>query len=317
MNINETVEEEYCKKRAKHFRIFVTIVAIILLILPAFGFGYLLIQIGKLGEKVDLFQSQLLLYIEHNSSKVIDEEYIESENEPTLSSGVILEPNEIYVEEELIESTLDSGGKRVYLTFDDGPSYYTGKILDILAEYDVLATFFVVGDKPERMDDLYVRIVEEGHEIAAHSYTHDYAEIYQSPEALLLDIQLIQEKIKALTGTDSMIYRFPGGSSNNVIKNNIGEYIALVEELGLVYYDWNVSVIEPSADSGTSAKMLADTVVNEILKNNYSIVLMHDDYYKPITVQALPLILEQLQNEEIEILPITEQTIPIKHVEIQ
>ena len=67
--------------------------------------------------------------------------------------------------------------KTVYLTFDDGPSRNTDKILDILKEYDVKATFFVVGKTDEHSVRAYQRIVEEGHTLAMHSYSHKYEEV--------------------------------------------------------------------------------------------------------------------------------------------
>lgn len=314
MDIDEMVKQEYRQRRNRRIQQVLIILFLFLLVSPMFTFGYLMIQIVELGEKVDLFQVQLLTYIEHNSSKVIEVEPIASDLMSALSEAELSETNSIYWEIEQIENSITPEGKHVYLTFDDGPSYYTGRILDILEEYDVKATFFVVGNKPEQMDDLYVRIVEDGHELALHSYTHEYSQIYESPDALILDVELIQEKIKRLTGVESNIYRFPGGSSNGYIKSNVQEYISVIERLGLIYYDWNVSVVEPNVESVTSPQALADAVVKEILKNTQSIVLLHDDYYKPLTVQALPFIIEKLQKENIAILPITENTNPIKHI---
>lgn len=307
MDMSEVSKREYRERRVKRIKHFILGIVCVLLIIPIFTCAYLMTRVVELDEKIDLFQRQLLTYIEHNSTKVLDIEQVALENE-------LLETGTIRWEIDLMENGVPTTGKQVYLTFDDGPSYYTNDILDILEEYNVLATFFVVGNKNQQMDDLYVRIVEDGHELAVHSYTHDYSQIYASTDALLLDIQLTQEKLIRLTGSESKIYRFPGGSSNSYIKNYVEEYITLINELGLIYYDWNVSVVEPSWNSSTTAQELANTVVQDILKNNQSIVLMHDDYYKPLTIQALPFIIEQLQEEDIEILPITESTNPVKHV---
>lgn len=307
MDMSEVSKREYRERRVKRIKHFILGIVCVLLIIPIFTCAYLMTRVVELDEKIDLFQRQLLTYIEHNSTKVLDIEQVALENE-------LLETGTIRWEIDLMENGIPATGKQVYLTFDDGPSYYTNDILDILEEYNVLATFFVVGNKNQQMDDLYVRIVEDGHELAVHSYTHDYSQIYASTDALLLDIQLTQEKLIRLTGSESKIYRFPGGSSNSYIKNYVEEYITLINELGLIYYDWNVSVVEPSWNSSTTAQELANTVVQDILKNNQSIVLMHDDYYKPLTIQALPFIIEQLQEEDIEILPITESTNPVKHV---
>ena len=83
------------------------------------------------------------------------------------------------------------GKKRVYLTFDDGPSDNTEEILDILKKYDVKATFFVVGNTSEHGQELLKRIVEDGHSIGIHSYSHKYSSIYDSEEAFFEDFNKI------------------------------------------------------------------------------------------------------------------------------
>ena len=93
-----------------------------------------------------------------------------------------------------------SSGKKVYLTFDDGPSSNTDQILDILKDYDVKATFFVVGKTDERSVKAYQRIVEEGHTLAMHSYSHRYDEIYESKEAFARDLNSLQEYLYETTG---------------------------------------------------------------------------------------------------------------------
>ena len=106
--------------------------------------------------------------------------------------------------------------KRIYLTFDDGPSRNTDKILDILKEYDVKATFFVVGKTDEESVRAYQRIVAEGHTLAMHSYSHKYSEIYASKESFEQDLRQLQEYLYQITGVWPRFYRFPGGSSNTV-----------------------------------------------------------------------------------------------------
>ena len=102
--------------------------------------------------------------------------------------------------------------KRVYLTFDDGPSSNTIKILDILKEKDVKATFFVVGRLSDTTTPIYKRIVDEGHTLGMHSYTHVYKDIYPSEDAFEYDLDRIQALIYEQTGVLSKYYRFPGGS---------------------------------------------------------------------------------------------------------
>lgn len=115
------------------------------------------------------------------------------------------------------------GSRKVYLTFDDGPSSNTGRILDILAEYDVKATFFVVGKTEEKYQSLYKRIVEEGHTLAMHSFSHKYNEIYQSRESYVEDLSKLQEFLYETTGVWCRYCRFPGGSSNTVSRVDMHE----------------------------------------------------------------------------------------------
>ena len=115
------------------------------------------------------------------------------------------------------------GKKRVYLTFDDGPSDNTEEILDILKKYDVKATFFVVGNTSEHGQELLKRIVEEGHSIGIHSYSHKYSAIYDSEESFFEDFNKISDYIYDVTGVRTQICRLPGGSSNTVSKISMAE----------------------------------------------------------------------------------------------
>ena len=90
----------------------------------------------------------------------------------------------------------------------------TAQILDILSQYNVKATFFVTGKEDEASKILYRRIVDEGHTIALHSYSHRYSEIYESEEIFWEDINKLQNLLEETVGFRPTIMRFPGGSSN-------------------------------------------------------------------------------------------------------
>lgn len=205
-------------------------------------------------------------------------------------------------------------GKKVYLTFDDGPSSNTDQILDILKEYDVKATFFVVGKTDERSVKAYQRIVDEGHTLAMHSYSHKYDEIYESKEAFARDLNSLQEYLYETTGVWPRIYRFPGGSSNTVSKVDMQELIEYLTDIGITYFDWNVA----SGDA-VSRTLPADTIVDNCLsgieKQKESVILMHDASNKGTTVEALPRIIEAIKERgDTEILPITDETVPVQHI---
>lgn len=207
-----------------------------------------------------------------------------------------------------------SSGKKVYLTFDDGPSSNTDQILDILKDYDVKATFFVVGKTDERSVKAYQRIVEEGHTLAMHSDSHRYDEIYESKEAFARDLNSLQEYLYETTGVWPRIYRFPGGSSNTVSKVDMQELIEYLTDIGITYFDWNVA----SGDA-VSRTLPAETIVNNCLsgieKQKESVILMHDASNKGTTIEALPQIIEAIQEQgDAELLPITDETVPVQHI---
>jgi len=202
--------------------------------------------------------------------------------------------------------------KRVYLTFDDGPSANTGKILDILDEYGVKGNFFVVGTESENLKKYYKRIVDEGHVLGMHSYSHKYSEIYASKDAFVADLDKIYTLIYDETGFVPEIYRFPGGSSNNVSRVNMDELVEILDKRGIVYYDWNVL----SGDATNPILPVEDIIDNSLAtvgEYEEAMILFHDLSNKTTTVEALPTIIEALLDNGITIAPIDKTTMLIQH----
>lgn len=168
---------------------------------------------------------------------------------------------------------------KVYLTFDDGPSIYTNDILDILDSYNVKATFFVVGKEETNAEEALQRIVDEGHTLGMHSYSHKYKELYESMDSFTQDFARIRDYIYQATGEESVCYRFPGGSSNTVSEIDMHDFIDYLDSQGVEYYDWNVS----SGDGG-SMKLSTDTLLENCTKDidtrDTSIILLHDSAEK-------------------------------------
>ncbi|MCM1126711.1 MAG: polysaccharide deacetylase [Lachnospiraceae bacterium] len=204
--------------------------------------------------------------------------------------------------------------KIIYLTFDDGPSGNTNRILDILKEYNIKATFFVVGRTDENSVKAYQRIVSEGHTLGMHSYSHKYAEVYASEESFISDLEELQEYLYQVTGVWSRYYRFPGGSSNDVSRVDMQKLIAYLNENDITYFDWNIA----SGDAVSyllSAETITRNCVSGIDRWPESMILMHDASEKNTTVEALPKIIEQIEGRgDAVFLPITDETIPIQHV---
>lgn len=136
-------------------------------------------------------------------------------------------------------------GRRIYLTFDDGPVTATAGILDILKSYGIKATFFTVGQFIEYHPAITRRIVDEGHNLACHTYSHNFDKIYSSPNAFAADVEKWRSAAEAAAGRklERFAVRFPGGSNNAVIGGSEGRkpYLELLHEQGCLVFDWNIA----------------------------------------------------------------------------
>lgn len=203
----------------------------------------------------------------------------------------------------------------VYLTFNSIPGDNTEAILDVLAEHNVKATFFVVGSEEEEIGAVYQRIVNEGHTIGMHSYSNQYSLIYSSKDAFKQDYQKISDYIYGLTGTKSTFYRFPGGSGNAISNVNMIEFINVLNQEQITYFDWNVSAGD-AANHYTKEEVL-DNVLEGVAKYKTSVVLLHDNENKSTTVEALGTLIESLKNQGAQILPIDEDTNIIQYIKAE
>lgn len=164
----------------------------------------------------------------------------------------------------------------IYLTFDDGPGPYTGRLLDVLAKYNVKATFFVTGANSKYFDQIG-RAYREGHSIGVHTYSHNYKSIYSSEDAFFQDFNAVEDLIYNQTGSYTQLCRFPGGSSNTVSNFNPGIMTSLaasLTDMGYQYFDWNVS----SGDAGetTDTDTVAKNIIDGCSGRRASVVLQHD-----------------------------------------
>lgn len=191
-----------------------------------------------------------------------------------------------------------NGEKTLYLTFDDGPSVNTEKVLDILDQYNAKATFFVTGMNPDYYD-MIGEAYRRGHTIGLHTYTHDYSVVYASEESYFNDLDQIGQIVKEQIGYVPYLIRFPGGASNSVSASYCtGIMSALSKDVitrGYQYYDWNVS----SGDAAGNTVATADIVEASCNYGNFTnvILLCHDATSKSTTVEALPQIIEYYQSQ--------------------
>lgn len=209
-----------------------------------------------------------------------------------------------------------SGSNRVYLTFDDGPSSnVTPQVLDILAANDVQATFFILNYSSGNKH-LIKRMINEGHTVAIHGYSHDYAAIYANDDAFMDNIYRLRDKLLADFGYNATIIRFPGGSSNTVSAYyNEGIMTRLakrVQEEGFTYFDWNVSSGDASGTPPSKAQIYKN-VTKRLSPGHNNVVLMHDIGGKQTTVDALQDIIDYARGNGYVLLPITPDTAPVHH----
>ncbi len=196
---------------------------------------------------------------------------------------------------ETIAAQNGSSGKKgvIYLTFDDGPTTdITPKILDILKEKNVPATFFIL-NYDDSKEYLIKREYNEGHTVAIHGYSHEYKSIYKSEEAFMENITKLQDKIKNTTGYTAKIIRFPGGSSNTVSRFNPGimtRLCKLVVDKGFRYFDWNVN--SGDADTARTSSDVYNNVTKSLSKSKANVVLMHDFKGNTKTLNALEDIID-------------------------
>ncbi|MGB9813336.1 MAG: polysaccharide deacetylase family protein [Thermovenabulum sp.] len=191
-------------------------------------------------------------------------------------------------------------GKTAYLTFDDGPSKNTEKILEILKKENIKATFFVVGYK-ENENTVIKKIYEEGHSLGNHTFSHRYDVIYSSVDAFMSDIKRQEDLIFNLTGVRPKIIRFPGGSKNSVsLKEGsqgiMDEIKKRLKEEGYHYIDWNV-VTGDATMPYPDKKAMLENLKRGLKNKKIAVVLLHDTDSKSLTIEILPEIIEIIRSE--------------------
>lgn len=194
----------------------------------------------------------------------------------------------------------ESVQKKVYLTFDDGPSEITEDILEVLEEYHVKATFFVIGPDSEEANCRLLRISMAGHSIGLHSWSHKYKEIYSSLEAWKTDIKTEQIWIESVTGKSPGIIRLPGGIENASANPTLMKQIlAEIEAEGLTICAWNVDGTD-SVNQYISAYEIVRKVLTGAKGKDTVVVLLHDYDTRTATASALPTLIEAFRSRGYE-----------------
>lgn len=196
-----------------------------------------------------------------------------------------------------IENIYTSEEKRVFLTFDDGPTTsVTPFILDLLKQENIKATFFVLGNRAKSNPDLIKREFEEGHYIANHGYTHKYSSIYTNSQTVLDEYNYTENCIQeALQNPDyhSRVFRFPGGSVGGYYKNIKREAKSYLRQNRIVSLDWNS--LSKDAEGAHTKETLLQNVINTVGNKQSVVILMHDASDKILTYETLPSVIQYLR----------------------
>ncbi|WP_177973849.1 polysaccharide deacetylase family protein [uncultured Eubacterium sp.] len=215
-----------------------------------------------------------------------------------------------------VEKVEANTGDAIYLTFDDGPSSdVTVRILDTLKTNGIKATFFIC-DYDEDKLPIIKRMIDEGHTIGIHGYSHEYSEIYTSVDAFMENINKLKNKLKEDTGYDAFAIRFPGGSSNTVSEKYcqgvMTQLAQRVTDDGLMYMDWNVSSGDAEGNN-RPVNLIIGNVTGGFKHGRNNVVLMHDTSAKQTSADALQSIITYGKNNGYSFYPISKDTIPVHH----
>lgn len=205
-----------------------------------------------------------------------------------------------FTEEQMqaIENIYSSEEKRVFLTFDDGPTQaVTPYILDLLKQENIKATFFVLGNRAKANPELIRREFDEGHYIANHGYTHKYSQIYQNSQTVLDEYNYAEKCIQeALNNPNyhSKVFRFPGGSVGGYYKTIKKEAKQFLRQNGIVSLDWNS--LSRDAEGARTKEALLQNVIDTVGNKQSVVILMHDASDKILTYETLPDIIKYLRD---------------------
>lgn len=307
MNTNDAEileQQRQRRKRINRMKTGIVLTIAIWMIVSLLAIMILTVQVIKLNSKVYILEIQ-------QTSKVST-----SEEDASKDAEVSVEPDpyaNVITGINSLENMAKDGDKhRVYLTFDCNPGKNTEAILDVLARYNLKATFFVVGDETGENDAIYQRIVNEGHTLGMNSYSNQYSSIYSSTQSFEEDYTKISDFIYEKTGIESKLYRFPGGSSNRISNVNMAEFVRILNQKGVVYFDWNVSAGDTAVDY--TVDDVISNVTEGIMQYKTSVVLLHDDDNKTVTAEALEPLINKLKKMHADILPIDENTYVVQYI---
>lgn len=187
--------------------------------------------------------------------------------------------------------------KIAYLTFDDGPSDVTLKILDTLKEKEAVATFFLVGNEltPER-EHIVKREIEQGNALGVHTFCHEKNKMYCNAESFFEDFNKASQRIEEVAGERPKLHRFPWGSNNGYVSSYVDDLHERLKSQGIRSYDWNVSG-EDSVGGVVAQSTIFQNVKKNLTRYRQPILLLHDSATMKNTAAVLGQIIEYIRSE--------------------
>lgn len=269
----------------KNVKVSLIVVAVIM---GFFSLGWI---IGLYSNNINKTSLNIATFMETNEKEYEDTSInAKSDKEDNSNTSKDEETKEAEVDGESIEKPIER--KVAYLTFDDGPTTkITPQILDILDNYDIKATFFVIGSLAEVNQDVLKDVDMRGHIIGNHTYSHDYKLIYSSVDALMKDIDKADEVLESiLPNYKRGLFRFPMGSFKKY------QFVEAVKNKGYKHYDWNALNGDAEALNVPANKLISN-VKKTVCDKNKVIILMHDAQTKQTTVDSLSRVIDYLLEE--------------------
>lgn len=285
------------KKYVDKKRIILSCVVATILVITLMLTIYYIVDTSIRVKKSKKYEEQVIAY----KQQLEEQEKIEKEKKEAERLSRI--PNLTEEGKENIKNVYHSETtKRAFLTFDDGPSTNTKNILDLLAQRNIKATFFVLGTQVERMPETVKRIYEEGHYIANHGYSHVYSSIYSSPEAVLDEFnkcnQVVANAIQ-VPEYNSHLFRFPGGYYGGKYAEIKKQANEILKQNNIAHVDWN-ALTGDSEKQNPTKEYLMNNLQKTTQGKNSIVILMHDSQAKKVTVETLPEVIDYLQQQGYE-----------------
>lgn len=275
------------KPKMKKWKIII-IILIVLVVIALSVYGGIKYAQHKNNEKIQEQVRKEQELLEEQKRMEAEKEAKRLKNANTLTEEQMQSVENIYISEE----------KRVFLTFDDGPTTtVTPLILDLLKQENIKATFFVLGSRAKANPDLIKREFEEGHYIANHGYTHKYSQIYQSSQTVLDEYNYAEGCIQeALENPDyhSRVFRFPGGSVGGYYKTIKKQAKQFLRQNNIVSLDWNA--LSKDADGAHTKETIMQNIIGTVGQKQSVVILMHDAADKILTYETLPDVIQYLRD---------------------